>query len=50
MENVEIARVLADVGMLLEIKGANPFRIRAYENAARAVADHSVPVRTVVGF
>ena len=48
MENVEIARVLADVGMLLEIKGANPFRIRAYENAARAVADHSVPVRTVV--
>lgn len=48
MENIEIARVLADVGMLLEIKGANPFRIRAYENAARAVADHSVPVRTLV--
>ena len=48
MENVEIARVLSNVGMLLEIKGANPFRIRAYENAARAVADHSVPVRTIV--
>jgi DNA polymerase (family X) len=49
MENGEIARVLADVGLLLEIKGANPFRVRAYENAARAVADHSVPVRTIVG-
>jgi DNA polymerase (family 10) len=48
MENGEIARALADVGTLLEIKGANPFRIRAYENAARAVADHSVPIRTVV--
>ncbi len=48
MENGEIARVLADVGLLLEIRGANPFRVRAYENAARAVADHSVPVRTIV--
>jgi DNA polymerase (family 10) len=48
LENGEIARVLEDVGMLLQIKGANPFRIRAYENAARAVEDHAVPLRTMV--
>jgi len=48
MENGEIARILEDVGMLLQIKGANPFRIRAYENAARAVEDHAVPLRVMV--
>jgi len=48
MENGEIAAVLQDVGMLLQIQGANPFRIRAYENAARAVEEHSVPLRTMV--
>jgi len=48
MENGEIARVLEDVGMLLQIKGANPFRVRAYENAARTVEDHAVPLRTLV--
>lgn len=48
MENGEIARILDDVGMLLQIKGANPFRVRAYENAARTVDDHAVPLRTLV--
>jgi DNA polymerase (family X) len=48
LENGEIARVLEDVGMLLQIQGANPFRVRAYENAARAVEDHAVPLRTMV--
>ena len=48
LENGEIARVLEDVGMLLQIQGANPFRVRAYENAARAVEDHALPLRTMV--
>lgn len=48
MENREIAEVLEDVGLLLQIKGANPFRIRAYENAARTVEDHAVPLRAIV--
>jgi DNA polymerase (family 10) len=48
MENSEIAAVLEDVGLLLQIKGANPFRIRAYENAARTVDDHAVPLRAMV--
>lgn len=48
MENVQIARALAELGVLLELDGANPFRIRAYENAARTVEAHAVPLRTMV--
>lgn len=48
MENVEIAAVLEEVATLLEIKGANPFRIRAYQNAARTVEEHSTPLRKMV--
>ncbi|MGD8361262.1 MAG: helix-hairpin-helix domain-containing protein, partial [Gemmatimonadota bacterium] len=32
MENLEIAAALEEVADLLEIKGSNPFRIRAYRN------------------
>ncbi len=48
MENVDIARTLDEIAILLEIKGANPFRIRAYQNAARTVEDHSEPLRRMV--
>jgi DNA polymerase (family 10) len=48
VENVDIARALDDVATLLEIKGANPFRIRAYQNAARTIEEHVVPVRMLV--
>ena len=37
MENLEIASVLRELADLLEIQGANPFRIRAYRNAIRTV-------------
>src|SRR4051812_5867597 len=37
MENLAIARVLTEIGDLLEIKGENPFKIRAYRNAADTV-------------
>ncbi len=48
MENIEIARVLEDVAVLLEIKGSNPFRIRAYQNAARTIESHTTPLRKMV--
>jgi DNA polymerase (family 10) len=48
LENIEIARALRDVADLLEIKGANPFRIRAYRNAAETVEDHGTPLRRLV--
>ncbi len=37
MTNKEIAEVLAGVAVLMELKGENPFRSRAYQNAARQV-------------
>ncbi|HET7038325.1 MAG TPA: DNA polymerase/3'-5' exonuclease PolX [Gemmatimonadales bacterium] len=48
MENAEIALALSRVGTLLEIQGANPFRVRAYENAARTVAEHPVPLHAMI--
>ena len=40
MDNLAIARVLAEIGDLLEIKSENPFKIRAYRNAAETIAHH----------
>src|SRR5688572_12374693 len=44
MDNLAIARVLAEIGDLLEIKGENPFKIRAYRNASETVAHAPSPV------
>jgi DNA polymerase (family 10) len=48
VENVEIARTLEDIADLLELQDANPFRIRAYRNAARTVEAHTTPLRKLV--
>jgi len=37
MTKEDIAGVLEKIAMLLELKGENPFKIRAYTNAARAI-------------
>jgi len=37
MKNTEIAKVFQDMADLLELKGENPFKIRAYQRAARAI-------------
>ncbi|PYR55125.1 MAG: DNA polymerase III, partial [Acidobacteria bacterium] len=37
MDNLAIARVLGEIADLLEIKAENPFKIRAYRNAADTV-------------
>ncbi|MBM3858745.1 MAG: DNA polymerase/3'-5' exonuclease PolX [Verrucomicrobia bacterium] len=37
MDKKEIAEIFNEIGQLLELKGENPFRIRAYYNAARIV-------------
>ena len=39
MTNAKIATVFEQVADLLEFKGSNPFRIRAYRNAARTIHD-----------
>jgi DNA polymerase (family 10) len=37
MKNSEVARVFQDIADLLELKGENVFKIRAYQKAARAI-------------
>ena len=43
VRNADVARIFARLADLLEIEGANPFRVRAYRDAARIVGD--VPQR-----
>ncbi len=44
MENPEVAQVLEEIADLLEIQGADPYRVRAYRNAARTVRDQPEPL------
>ncbi len=37
MDKDDIGRILEEIAVLLELKGENPFKVRAYNNAARAV-------------
>jgi DNA polymerase (family X) len=39
MQNSEVARMFDDYADILEIQAANPFRVRAYRNAARVLGD-----------
>ena len=39
VQNAEIAAVLNEIADRLDIQGANPFRIRAYRNAARTMSE-----------
>jgi len=49
MTNAEIAAVLDQIADLLEFQGANPFRVRAYRNGARAIHDLAEPVAGRIG-
>ncbi|HEY2954047.1 MAG TPA: DNA polymerase/3'-5' exonuclease PolX [Candidatus Eisenbacteria bacterium] len=44
MTNAEVARVLANIATMLEMEGGNPFRVRAYREAARVVAAQAEPI------
>jgi DNA polymerase (family X) len=48
MENIEVARRLEELADLLEIQGANPFRIRAYRNAIRTISGLTRPLPEMV--
>lgn len=47
MDNVAIGRILGEIGDLLEIRGDNPFKIRAYRNCADIVANHPHDLATL---
>ncbi len=48
IHNADIAAIFEEIADLLEIQGANPFRIRAYRNAARTLGELSQDARTLV--
>ncbi len=48
LDNRAIARILEDVSVMLEITGDNPFRARAFANAARAIEALTDDVRALV--
>lgn len=49
MTNAELARTLSRIGTLLEIDGANVFRVRAYKEGARVVENHGESLAALVG-
>jgi DNA polymerase (family 10) len=48
MTNSELAAVLEQIADLLEFEGANPFRVRAYRNGARAIHDLAEPASALL--
>jgi len=48
MDKDQVADILVDIGVLLELKGENPFKTRAYQNAARTLQQLTEPLQTIV--
>jgi DNA polymerase (family 10) len=48
MDKAQVAEILVEIGTLLELKGENPFKTRAYVNAARAIESLTEPLAKVV--
>ena len=48
MENPEVAQIFEEIADLLDIQGENPFRVRAYRNAARVIRDLSQSLAEMV--
>ena len=48
MKNTAIAKVFSDIADLLELKGENQFKIRAYQKAARAIEHYPKEIRIMV--
>lgn len=48
MENRRIEAILSEIAELIELEGGNPFKVRAYENAARAIASMTDDVAELV--
>jgi DNA polymerase (family 10) len=48
MKNLEISEIFRDIAKILEIKGDNPFRIRAYERAATHIEGLTEDIENVI--
>ena len=48
MDKKEVSQTLEEIGSILELKDENPFKIRAYYNACRAIDTLSEDLETLV--
>jgi DNA polymerase (family 10) len=48
MDKEQVAAILSEIGTLLELKGENPFKTRAYANAARTIESLNEPLEKIV--
>ena len=48
MDKDAVAEVLKEIGVLLELKGENPFKTRAYVNGARTLEGLTEPLETLI--
>jgi DNA polymerase (family 10) len=48
MKNSEVAKVFQDIADLLELKGENAFKIRAYQRAARAIEHYPKELKIMI--
>ncbi len=48
MDKDKVAEILVEIGTLLELKGENPFKTRAYANAARTIESLNEPLAKLV--
>ena len=48
MDKEQVAEILVNIATLLDLKGENPFKSRAYVNAARALEEMSEPLDKVI--
>ena len=48
MDKDKVAEILVEIGTLLELKGENPFKTRAYANGARTIEGLNEPLATIV--
>ena len=48
MDKERVAEILVEIGTLLELKGENPFKTRAYQNGARIIEGLNEPLQKLV--
>ena len=48
MDKDKVAEILVEIGILLELKGENPFKTRAYSNAARTIESLNEPLEKLI--
>src|SRR5262249_26582819 len=49
MDNERVSAILDEIATLLELQGENPFRCKAYRNAARAIQQMEGRLDDIVG-